>query len=308
MKYHFSFVKAMVEDKGCILLTKEEEYRNINSKIEFICKCGENDIYVFSSYIKSKTGLCKKCNKKEHKLKNSQEYVASIFIEFGCKLLSSYEYNNLPLDFLCKCGSEGKKSFSDFKKSPFCKKCGKKNISKSNSTSIDIIKEKLKKINCTLIETHQDEKSRKRLVQYICPNKHTSHGFFDTVIKNNGRCSICRKEKNGMNHPNWRGGYDYEYIKFRKTYAFKAWRKQVFSRDEYTCQCCLRSSSELPRSTLVAHHLDGYNWCIEKRTEIENGATLCKFCHNEFHRIYGRGNNTSEQFKEFLTTKKEIAF
>lgn len=52
-----------------------------------------------------------------------------------------------------------------------------------------------------------------------------------------------------------------------------------------------------------AHHLDGYNWCIDKRTSVDNGITLCKKCHNEFHNIYGRGNNTENQFKEFISKK-----
>lgn len=51
---------------------------------------------------------------------------------------------------------------------------------------------------------------------------------------------------------------------------------------------------------LKAHHLDGYNWCKEKRFDISNGVTCCDRCHKLFHKIYGRGKNTKEQFIEFL--------
>lgn len=50
---------------------------------------------------------------------------------------------------------------------------------------------------------------------------------------------------------------------------------------------------------LTAHHLDGYSWCKEKRLDINNGITLCKECHEDFHIIYGTKNNTKEQFFEY---------
>ena len=51
---------------------------------------------------------------------------------------------------------------------------------------------------------------------------------------------------------------------------------------------------------LDVHHLDGYNWCKEKRTVVSNGITLCRDCHTIFHRIYGNKNNTSNQFWEWM--------
>ena len=48
------------------------------------------------------------------------------------------------------------------------------------------------------------------------------------------------------------------------------------------------------------HHLDSYNWCKEKRVDDTNGITLCENCHKNFHNIYGRGDNTKEQFEEWI--------
>jgi len=50
---------------------------------------------------------------------------------------------------------------------------------------------------------------------------------------------------------------------------------------------------------LNAHHLDGHDWCTEKRFDINNGATTCIECHNDFHFIYGRGGTTKEDFFEY---------
>lgn len=71
-------------------------------------------------------------------------------------------------------------------------------------------------------------------------------------------------------------------------------RAYIYKRDNYTC--CLCDSN----NKINAHHLDGWNWCEEKRYDELNLITLCKNHHDSFHKEYGRGNNTKEQFSEFL--------
>lgn len=78
-------------------------------------------------------------------------------------------------------------------------------------------------------------------------------------------------------------------VKYRK------WIRDVFKRDDYTCVITgIRGNGEL-----VAHHLDGWHWCEDKRYDVSNGVTLKKEIHELFHKIYGNGNNTKEQFEEF---------
>lgn len=74
--------------------------------------------------------------------------------------------------------------------------------------------------------------------------------------------------------------------------------KRVQKRDNYTCQRCGKHRSK--DCKIKVHHLDGYSWCIEKRTEVINGITLCETCHGNFHYIYGRTHNTKEQFLEWM--------
>ena len=78
--------------------------------------------------------------------------------------------------------------------------------------------------------------------------------------------------------------------------GYKDFIKRVLARDNYTCQVCNNKNTD---HDLVVHHLDGYDWCKEKRTDDTNGITLCPTCHRNFHAIYGCGGNTKEQFEEW---------
>lgn len=69
----------------------------------------------------------------------------------------------------------------------------------------------------------------------------------------------------------------------RKTKEYKEWRKAVFERDNYTCQRCGKRGGKLR-----AHHIERYRDCIEKRTDISNGITLCDKCHIEIHHLEGK--------------------
>lgn len=93
-----------------------------------------------------------------------------------------------------------------------------------------------------------------------------------------------------------------ERDRYRNIQGYNIWRKEVYERDEYTCQCCKKQKSGF----LIAHHLDGFKENIELRTDINNGITLCDECHNDFHKVYGRGGNTRAQYIEYSKCKGNI--
>ena len=101
----------------------------------------------------------------------------------------------------------------------------------------------------------------------------------------------------GDKNPRWDSDRTSEMrVEERKDNAYYVWRIKVFKRDNYTCKCCNKVSNE----DMVAHHIFNYRDYPEKRTDIDNGITLCKRCHSSFHIIYGRRNNTMSQLLEFI--------
>ena len=99
----------------------------------------------------------------------------------------------------------------------------------------------------------------------------------------------------GELHPNWNPELtDEQRISKRNISGVVDWRNSVYQRDYYTCKVCNKKGGKLN-----AHHIDGWNWCTEKRFDVDNGITLCESCHEDFHSVYGKGDNTEEEFLLF---------
>lgn len=62
-----------------------------------------------------------------------------------------------------------------------------------------------------------------------------------------------------------------------REHEVKKWARAVKQRDSFTCQVC--GSEE----KLIAHHLNNYADNPDLRYSLENGITLCRDCHTDFH-------------------------
>lgn len=83
-------------------------------------------------------------------------------------------------------------------------------------------------------------------------------------------------------------------------------RYNVKSKANYTCDCCGYIGHKHD-GIMKAHHLNGWGWYDkDKRDDISNGVCLCNSCHNEFHNIYGYGDNTEAQYIKFKENKIEL--
>lgn len=102
----------------------------------------------------------------------------------------------------------------------------------------------------------------------------------------------------GENCASWKGGITPRSLRIRNSIEYKLWRDAVFSRDGYTCQKTRKKGINL-----VVHHIQNFSQFPELRLAIDNGITLSIEAHKEFHKIYGKKNNTREQLNEFLMSK-----
>ena len=79
------------------------------------------------------------------------------------------------------------------------------------------------------------------------------------------------------------------------------WAKAIKERDDYMCQICGTTDTYLN-----SHHLDSWDFFVEKRFNQDNGICLCHKCHDRFHSIYGSGMNTQYQFREYESLMESI--
>lgn len=103
----------------------------------------------------------------------------------------------------------------------------------------------------------------------------------------------------GAENHNWKGGVTPIHNKIRSSIESKLFIQAVFARDGYVCQ-----KTGVKGGKLTAHHILNFSSHPELRFAIDNGITLSIEAHDEFHKIYGKKNNTREQLEEFLNKNK----
>ena len=91
---------------------------------------------------------------------------------------------------------------------------------------------------------------------------------------------------------NWKGGITPVNKQIRTSSAYVNWRRQVYERDDYTCQVCGQRGGELN-----ADHIKSFANHPELRLELSNGRTLCKPCHQETDTYLWKANKFKNKVK-----------
>lgn len=194
---------------------------------------------------------------------------------------------------LCDCGKKKKVTLSHLKSGT--KSCGCLNKKLSSERRIIDIKNKsfgfLKPIKIHYIKNN--------CVFWLCDCKCGKTTIVSTRNLNSGNTKSCgcNHHPKGSESKLWKKEISIEdRINKRGTVKNKfydEWVKNVFERDDYKCQLTNK------KGKLQAHHLYSWNKYKNLRFNINNGITLLKPVHILFHKLYGRGDNTREQYEEF---------
>lgn len=102
----------------------------------------------------------------------------------------------------------------------------------------------------------------------------------------------------GENHPLYNPNRDEIQTEGRQHPDYVVWRREVYKRDNWSCQCCNYKGRDIN-----AHHIKSFTRFPELQFDVSNGITLCINCHKEFHHLYGTRKFTSDDLYEFLKEK-----
>lgn len=89
-----------------------------------------------------------------------------------------------------------------------------------------------------------------------------------------------------------------EHLRIRTSANYKAWRKAIFERDNYTCKHCGARSKKEKWVVLNADHIRPFAFYPELRFALDNGITLCQKCHRNTP-TYGRNGKAKIPVEAF---------
>jgi len=215
------------------------------------------------------------------------------------KLLSE-EYVNAKskLEILHEsCGDVFPMNWDNFKQGRRCPGCSHKKMGLDQTLPFETIKTKIDSVeNYKLLsDEYVNAKSKLKILHYSCGDvfQMTWNDF-----SQGQRCPKCRiKNNRGENNPNWNPNLtDEEREQGRKLQIreLTEWIKEVFKRDNHTCQCC-----NVRGGLLEAHHIDSWKEHKDDRFNIDNGVTLCKTCHKACHSYHKRCHHFLATYKLF---------
>lgn len=225
-------------------------------------------------------------------------------VNSNIQILSNYAGNKKKVKCLCNiCKNKWEAQPKHLLSGHGCPKCGYKNSANKRLKSHEqFIKEfKFNNVHADTIAIQSKYKGVYTSISCKCLIDGYEWNATPHNLLNNRGCPKCKINNFcGENNPRWNKELnDEDRNKERNTPEYKKWRDECFKRDDYTCQI-----TNIKGHRLEVHHIYSYDKYKDLRLDINNGITLSKEIHSQFHSIYGYGNNTKEQWEEFVKNFK----
>lgn len=261
-------------------IRNRERYHSVSIVIKVCEICGKK----FEGHGNAKY-CCDECRKEADRIRRREKYESAKPVTKVCKI----------------CGREFKAKYRTIYCSDECREEGYKEYRE---------KHRSKKIFFPLVKTCK-----------ICGNNYV------TIFENSVYCSAeCRKRgERDIVNKSWKKNAQKKIAKLNEKYDGDIYliledcpshwyKREAIMQVEYGVsyveamyqKAKLNPVCEITGESgnLVIHHLDSFNTHPEKGADLDNLVRIKSEIHDEFHKIYGKGNNTREQWFEFVETFK----
>ena len=328
-RMNFNTIISRFNELNCTLLTEEKDYQNAYTSLSFICNLHKENGIQNTTWANAKiNGVCNLCRyeKMADKTKLDYEYVYNEMFKYNIILLEDkYKNNSTPMNIICLNHlDKGVQtiSWNTFQKSKQCKFCSYENFGLKNRKGIDFAKEEFSKKGYILLDTEYIGMNEK--MKYICP-KHPNNikeiTLAHLVYRDQGCLECFIDSVSGENSYRWKGGTSPIQQYFRK--KIESWKLDSMKQCNYKCIITGKSFNVIHHlysfTNIITETLHNLNFpiykeinkytdnelnyieeeCLRLHYKYPLGVCLIEKIHKLFHKEYGNGENTPNQFIDF---------
>lgn len=258
-------------------------------------------------------------------LRASTHDVRQSFAKMGYKPLfndSDYINNRTKLKYKCPKHGEQLGTYSDISQKHGCKKCASELVGEKCRLDEKYVFDKFKELGLHVLD-NEVYINATTPIKYICdkhPVEIQEKKWID--LREGCGCPLCAIENSrGENSIHWQGGRTpiFEYLRKK----ISQWKKDSMEKCEYKCVITgerfdvihhLYNFHKIAEETFdsvkieIKPMVEDYSAqelvkleqrCLELHYKYGLGVCLKDEVHKEFHNIYGKEDNTPEQFDEF---------
>ena len=186
---------------------------------------------------------------------------------------------------------------SDIRNGHGCPRCKTNNARKRYMWTNEIFLEKLSKVRDD-VEVLEEYKGSQKNIKCKCKKCGKDWYVAPCRLLKNVKCFYCsyKEDRSGETSCMWNPNLtDEEREEKRHNPLYQKLVQEIMEKDNYTCQLTGDRNSHHN-----VHHLNSWDKFVDQRYDEKNMITLSENIHKEFHHLYGYGNNTKEQFYEFV--------